>query len=132
MPNTREKLIDMVFESLCAHSHKSCKLAENIADDLIANSVTINRGTEDTPVAYKMSPTESLTNCQQWIPVTERLPEEKQLVLAVCKSGKMFVGYYWNCHGTIIWAIRTARDSTKKITQIVTHWMPLPDPPEGE
>lgn len=68
----------------------------------------------------------------KWIPVTERLPEEKQLVLAVCKSGKIFVGDYWNCYGTIIWRIRTARDSTKNITQIVTHWMPLPEPPEGE
>ena len=68
----------------------------------------------------------------KWIPVTERLPEEKQIVLAVCKSGKIFVGDYWNCYGTIIWRIRTARDSTKNITQIVTHWMPIPQPPKGE
>ena len=62
----------------------------------------------------------------KWIPVRERLPEEKQLVLAVCKSRKIFVGDCWDCHGTIIWRIKTARDSTKNITQIVTHWMPLP------
>ena len=35
----REKLIEIVFKSLCNHIHKSCKLAENIADDLIANDV---------------------------------------------------------------------------------------------
>ena len=35
----KEKLIEIVFNSLCNHIHKSCKLAENIADDLIANDV---------------------------------------------------------------------------------------------
>lgn len=44
----------LIFSSLCRHIHKSCELAENIADDLIANGVTV----------------------QEWIPVTERLPEE--------------------------------------------------------
>ena len=37
----REKLIEMVFKSLCDHAHKSCKLSENIADDIIDNGVTI-------------------------------------------------------------------------------------------
>ena len=100
----REKLIELLEVLFCSAT------ALDIADHLIANGVTV----------------------QKWIPVTERLPEEKQLVLAVCKSGKIFVGDYWDCYGTIIWRIRTARDSTKIITQIVTHWMPLPEPPKGE
>lgn len=37
----REKLVELIFKSLCRHIHKSCKLAENIADDLIANGVTV-------------------------------------------------------------------------------------------
>lgn len=37
----REKLIKLVEQSLCDHIHFSCKLAENIADDLIANGVTV-------------------------------------------------------------------------------------------
>lgn len=37
----REKLIVMVFKSLCKHIHKSCRLAENISDDLIANGVIV-------------------------------------------------------------------------------------------
>ena len=39
--DVREKLLDMIFDSLCRHIDKSCKLAENIADDLIANGVTV-------------------------------------------------------------------------------------------
>lgn len=68
----------------------------------------------------------------KWIPVTERLPEAYKLVLAVCKSGKIFVGEYVDLGWRTLWRIKTARDSTKEITQIVTHWMPLPDPPKGD
>ena len=37
----REKLVELIFDSLCRHIDKSCKLAENIADDLISNGVTV-------------------------------------------------------------------------------------------
>ena len=39
--DVREKLVELLFSSLCRHIDKSCKLAENIADDLIANGVTV-------------------------------------------------------------------------------------------
>ena len=39
--DVREKLVELIFDSLCRHVDKSCKLAENIADDLIANGVTV-------------------------------------------------------------------------------------------
>lgn len=68
----------------------------------------------------------------KWIPVTERLPESYKLVLAVCKSGKIFVGEYVDLGWRTLWRIKTARDSTKEITRIVTHWMPLPEPSKGE
>lgn len=68
----------------------------------------------------------------KWVPVTERLPDKYQLVLAVCKNGKIFVGEYVDLGWRTLWRIRTARDSTKEITWIVTHWMPLPEPPKGE
>ena len=66
----------------------------------------------------------------KWIPVTERMPDEYQIVLAACKSGKIFVGEYVDLGWRTLWRIRTARDSTKEITQIVTHWMPLPEAPK--
>jgi hypothetical protein len=39
--DVREKLVELIFKSLCRHMHKSCKLAESIADDLIADGVTV-------------------------------------------------------------------------------------------
>lgn len=39
--DVREKLVDLIFKSLCRHIDKSCKLAENIADDLLCNGVTV-------------------------------------------------------------------------------------------
>ena len=40
--DVREKLVELIFDSLCRHVDKSCKLAENIADDLISNGVTVH------------------------------------------------------------------------------------------
>ena len=97
MPNTREKLIELLEARRREASEVLGSMNKGFgawyADHLIANGVTINRGTEDTPVAYNLSPTEArfllkengelipLTTCQQWIPVSERLPEEYEPVL---------------------------------------------------
>ena len=90
---------------------------ERLADYLIANGVT---------VAYKLSPTEPLTNCQQWIPVTERLPEDEQKVLCILDDGFFCIlewlswEWLWN-DGHNVYAEKD-----------ITHWMPLPEPPKGE
>lgn len=112
----REKLIKLLREVQYLGG-----LEENIADHLIANGVT---------VAYNLSPTEPLTNCQQWIPVTERYPEKK---------GEYLVTYhpcYWDdVKKEILVGIDSFRGKTtwsKKKFQRVTHWMPLPQPPKGE
>lgn len=86
---------------------------------------------EATELAYKNGYEKGKQDAVKWIPVTERLPENKQTVLAIRKDGSMFIGYYLTYIDTGRWHIWTARNSTKQITQIVTHWMPLPEPPKG-
>ena len=86
---------------------------------------------EATELAYKNGYEQGKKDAVKWIPVTERLPEDGELVLAMCKIGKMFVGYQRRYLSRSGWWIKTARDSTKEITQIVTHWMPLPEAPNG-
>ena len=44
--DVREKLADLIFDSLCRHIDKSCNLAENIADDLIRSGVTVQENVE--------------------------------------------------------------------------------------
>ena len=54
----------------------------------------------------------------KWIPVTERLPERNTWVLAYCKYKDHVVDYV-DING--LWSYGN-----------VTHWMPLPQPPEKE
>ena len=103
--DVREKLVELLFKSLCRHIHKSCKLAENIADDLIANGVTV----------------------QEWISVKDRLPENICPVLVVLEGiNTVFNGWY---HYGKWWTVGAG---TRPFTQKITHWMPLPQPPKGE
>ena len=132
----REKLIELLFvgqvlaDAECdkqAECNKCQYKAPNacrvgfIADNLIANGVTI----------------------QRWIPVTERLPEDVRPVLCwndrYCYSEIL---RFANCleevdeydfHGERESGFYDY-DSEWGYYQIedVTHWMPLPEPPKGE
>ena len=82
------------------------KFKEKIADHLIANGVTV----------------------QEWIPVTERLPEEKVDCIVHYKHDY--------CDNDDYWAIGICFYDGEKFqmdwSYKVTHWMPLPKPPKGE
>lgn len=55
----------------------------------------------------------------RWIPVTERLPEKHERVLVHSKRVKMKTDFINN-------------DGKWYTTPLVTHWMPLPEPPKEE
>ncbi len=54
---------------------------------------------------------------RRWIPVSERLPKEKQSVLALDRTGTAYHWEYSKCLSNIF-------------VGYYTHWMPLPNPPE--
>ena len=96
MPNTREKLIELMEQVYY------CSI-EEMADHLITNGVTI----------------------QEWIPVAERLPEDICPVLVVLEWINIpFMSWYQDEKWWTVGA------GTRDITQKVTHWMPLPEPPQ--
>ena len=101
MPNTREKLIELLDIII----QPGEKTLGDIADHLIANGVTISN---------------LETVNKEWIPVTERLPEENKFVLAN-RQGVSSVEFRCGCG----WSY----DHFTKFP--VTHWMPLPEPPRG-
>jgi hypothetical protein len=62
----------------------------------------------------------------KWIPVTERLPEELRRVLAYVKED----GY--DRYAFAVYEYEKWWDCFYIHPVNVTHWMPLPEPPEGE
>lgn len=55
-----------------------------------------------------------------WIPVTERLPEDRKMVLATV-NGVVCVAFY----GNYMW-----EEAETYSIFYPTHWMPIPQPPE--
>jgi len=130
MPNTREKLIELLlasfekcYSTICVRGDRRCKeynederttdrscQARLFADHLIANGVTV----------------------QEWISVKDRLPDENGYYLCEvcfssvsdCKSYRRMI-LYWEDN---VWIDMPNCFKTRK----PTHWMPLPQPPKGE
>ena len=112
--DVREKLVELLFK--CAP--KNIKLGwrgekievaisqGNIADYLIAHGVTV----------------------QEWISVTERLPEESGMYIVTANDGHaQRVSFVQWQKKNRMWNLTGARSYWR-----VTHWMPLPQPPKGE
>ena len=103
MPNTREKLIELISQVQYLGG-----LEEKVADHLIANGVTV----------------------QKWISVKERLPEGRSFIV---KDTDGYVGEAYLRDGKIYWMCDDCEDFWRDVKPVdVTHWMPLPMPPKGE
>lgn len=97
----REKLT-AILEEVEGQYNNDFPTIEQMVDGLIANGVTI----------------------QRWIPVTERLPQNDTYIL-VTTDGVVVPAYWHNDRMLAFTAIGVAR------VVGVTHWMPLPKPPNG-
>ena len=119
MNNTREKLIKLIqtakskkqYDFLFGNIDDAIDMKsddEYIADHLIANGVTV----------------------QKWIPVSERLPDTfGEYIVAVQDAfGKRYSDYANYDPYELYWRTGLHRG----VDEMVTHWMPLPEPPEGE
>ena len=65
-----------------------------------------------------------------WIPVSERLPEDNELVLFSTKTDRVFEGRFFADNTDRQWY--AFRDETFAWNNVVTAWMPLPEPYKGE
>ena len=116
--DVREKLVEIMEDLGCNDEYcKDCEFCndidgcvhrrkEIIADRLIANGVTV----------------------QEWIPVKDRLPEEKVNCIVHYKHAY--------CDNDDYWAIGICFYDGEKfqmgLSYKVTHWQYLPQPPKGE
>lgn len=63
---------------------------------------------------------------KRWIPVSERLPNGNEICLVLTIVGHCVVAY----HNNVLW--RVLWNSDRLDNDEVTHWMPLPEAPNGE
>lgn len=77
----------------------------------------------------------------EWISVKDRLPDNDEVVLVSTASPKgpiaVFTAYYWpyesNAHGDVknAWQNCDLDGIYQLNAAYITHWMPLPAPPEA-
>ena len=102
--DVREKLIEILRKPI--FPHELVDPVEAVADYLLDSGVTV----------------------QEWIPVTERLPEKGQEVL-VFDTRENWTGFAWLRPDETWTAL--GFDFPFDLGE-VTHWMPLPQSPKGE
>ena len=92
---------------------QDCKEAADAIEGLLAYCDNYEDGLKDAVKEL----------CERdWIPVTERLPECGEDVLCYCRASicevmKLQTGGTWECDGVVY------------MSEFVTHWMKLPEPP---
>ena len=122
MPNTREKLIELLSDCIDENLDPDDPYVgvdvnyEQIAAHLISNGVTV-QGDKDINVPTK------------WISVKDRLPELHTKVLCCGVKGGRFIAELasWGHENCLYWTKRDGKGCSRP-----THWMPLPEAPEGE
>ena len=100
-----EKLIDLIIDAKRTDPETG-SFTEYLADYLISNGVTV----------------------QEWISVDDELPEDDSDVLAYLRTGEesricpaSYAKGMW-----FDWILNTP------VTESITYWMPIPQPPKGE
>ena len=110
--DVREKLVELIKDGIrkglrAMGDDRLDYSFEDVADRLIANGVTV----------------------QEWISVTERLPEAGGYVVCIAKRNPF--------SSFIPMVARIERNGwvnpiNEQYISEITHWMPLPNPPKGE
>ena len=105
---TKAKAIEVLNEA-----YDGFLIAEKVCSDAFKDEIT------DKKIAL-LTAIDALGQNNGWISVKDRLPEPKAVVLAHCTNGRMLtVGYF-------------DKDLEFLKSGRVTHWRPLPEPPESE
>ena len=66
----------------------------------------------------------------RWIPCSERMPEDEQEILFSTKTGRVHSGKYHDDDSANQWY--SHRDKCRAWNNVVTAWMPLPQPYKAE
>ena len=107
---------------------------EKVASHLTDHGVTVQEDCKDCAEATQncivklQEQIAELRSAQEWIPVTERLPEESGMYIITANDGHaQRVSFVQWQKKNRMWNLTGARSYWR-----VTHWQPLPQPPKGE
>ena len=122
----------------CGHGHNcgvsGCAIMREAADRIaIQQEIEKLRGqNEQLREAAALVTKESAELLERrWIPVEERLPEDRSDVLVVAYWHERWGAYMgWCAPERAAWSVHVGIGDRSDIA--VTHWMPLPEPPEEE
>ena len=104
--DVREKLIEILRKPI--FPHELVDPTEAVADYLLDSGVTV----------------------QEWISVKDMLPDYFTSVLVWCPGNKCIYAAYRNVRQE--WYTFDDTIAGHVVVNMVTHWMPLPQPPKGE
>lgn len=109
---------------------------EEVKQELLENATIINdrryMKTCDAMAVLDLVPPANVRPVPEWISVEERLPEDSVFVLVVNDDGQMMIARY--NHGVPRWEYKYTNYDwdvwDDDLQGPITHWMPLPEPPE--
>lgn len=96
---------------------------ENALNGLIATDL---KGWQLAIALESIEKLPSVTPKTQWIPVSEKLPEEGEPILFSTKTGRVYEGAYFDLIDNRQWY--AYKDENYAWNNVVTAWMPLPQP----
>lgn len=101
-----------------------------LSDDLVEAADRI--ANQNTHIAALQQKIEKLRRqVPRWIPVEERLPEDRSNVLVVAYWHERWGAYMgWCAPERAEWSVHVGIGDRDDVA--VTHWMPLPEPPEAK
>ena len=139
MPNTREKLIELLLDvdavctrDDCRECYKENCFIHRAVNHLISNGVTIQDDHHwATEQAYKNGYADGQP---KWISVKERLPDKDGTYLVRWENKSVSDAEYESLYGSFGHWLDFWLDKEAEWVEYdgITHWMPLPEAPKGE
>ena len=106
--------------------------SDELVNELVSAAIAFGREKEpdwqtriETALCALKAHVEELEAAQRWIPVSERLPELDQDVLAIVEGDIVTGHFYQQWDGEIYFS-----SDDEGAMMVATHWMPLPKLPE--